>query len=331
MIQPKRKPWVVVLILLVLTICACRSGGERKTSGFPPIRSTYLPAPTVRFEISHLSNCTDANDRLIQLNADAPVIILVHGCTGSAGDFYTLADIFAFHGQQAVCFTYNDRASIWVSTDQLVMAITDLATHLNHPDITLIGHSQGGLIARKALVETGKIQATWQPQVRFRLVTIAAPFAGIEAARHCGSKTLAILSMGLTIPICRMISGDKWHEITFASDFIGQPGMLVHAVNRYLKIDTDERDSCRRFDGHGSCREDDFVFSLAEQYHKDIDADHLVDRVELKVGHVEIIGDVAKAPVKLIAILQAEGIMAPTPPGDRSKLAWLLWERYHRP
>jgi pimeloyl-ACP methyl ester carboxylesterase len=278
-----------------------------------------------------LSNCTAVEDRLLPLNADAPVVLLVHGCTGSAGDFYTLADIFAFHGQQTVCFNYNDRDSLRVSTAQLTQAITALAGHLNHPDITLIGHSQGGLIARKALGAAQDDPSGRQPPVRFRLVTIAAPFAGIEAARHCGSTTLAVLTLGMTIPICKMISGDKWYEITYASDFIRYPGRLAPEVHTYLKVDTDERDSCRRFDDQGRCREDDFVFSLAEQYHQAIDTDELVNKVEMKAGHVKVIGDTDSAPVKLIQALQAEGIMADTPPEDRAALALLLQDLYHRP
>jgi len=331
MIRSNRTIWLLWLLLAVVLLYACSTGRKTEARPIPRIQTRYLPPPTLHVEIPQLSNCTDVDDRLLHLNADAPVIILVHGCTGSAGDFFTLADVFAFHGQQTVCFNYNDRDSIRVSTAQLTQAITALAEHLNHPDITLIGHSQGGLIARKALVAAQDDPSGRQPPVRFCLVTIAAPFAGIEAARHCGSTTLAVLTLGLTIPICQMISGDKWHEITYASDLIRHPGRLAPEVHTYLKVDTDERDSCRHFDKEGRCREDDFVFSLAEQLHPDIDTDALVNKVEMKAGHVKVIGDADSAPVKLITALQAEGIMADTPPEDRKALALLLQDLYHRP
>ena len=38
----------------------------------------------------------------------------------------------------------------------------------------------------------------------------------------------------------------------------------------------------------------------------------LVNNIEIKAGHVEIVGDQRVAPVKLIAILQQNGILNPT-------------------
>lgn len=330
MTPPNLKP-LVALMLTAFIMQACGLTGDKNGQSTLPVRFSNLPPPSLRAEIPMVSNCTDENDRILRLNADAPLVILVHGCTGSAGDFHTLADVFAFHGQQAVCFSYNDRDSLRVSAAQLGQAIAALADQLNHPDIILIGHSQGGLIARKALVQAHDTPPRWQTRARIRLVTIATPFAGITAARHCGSTPLAVLTMGLTIPICWMISGDKWHEITDASDFIRQPGLLAPVVHTYLKVDSNERDSCRRFDNQGRCREDDFVFSLAEQYHPDIDTDAHVDKIKLKVGHVEVVGDADRPPVKLISALQAEGIMAPTPTEDLPQLALLLRDLYCGP
>jgi hypothetical protein len=40
---------------------------------------------------------------------------------------------------------------------------------------------------------------------------------------------------------------------------------LLKQVSGYLKVDTDEGGSCRRFDNAGACKESDAVFSLGEQ------------------------------------------------------------------
>jgi pimeloyl-ACP methyl ester carboxylesterase len=327
----KIKLQILFLLLALLTVYACGSNRRAGPPTFPRLNDANLPSPTLAVEIPQLSNCTDENDRILKLNTTAPVILLVHGCDGSAGNFYTLADVFAFHGQQTVCFNYNDQDSMRVSADQLGQAIAMLVSHLNPPDIIIIGHSQGGLIAHRTLAMAQDGPPGWRADARLRLVTISAPFAGIDAARHCGSTALHILSLGLTVPICWAISGDKWYEITSASDFIRRPGALPPAVGGYLKVDTDERGSCRRLDDRGRCQEDDFVFSLAEQYHQRIEADARVMNVVIKAGHAEIIGNEKDAPGKLITVLQERGILAPTPPEERLRLAMVLRLLYRQP
>jgi hypothetical protein len=82
-----------------------------------------------------------------------------------------------------------------------------------------------------------------------------------------------------------------------------EPGALVPQVSRFLKIDTDERGTCRREES-GHCAKADEVFSLAEQRNSTVESDARAQRVEIHAGHVEIVGDKRVAPTKLIAIQQ---------------------------
>lgn len=59
--------------------------------------------------------------------------------------------------------------------------------------------------------------------------------------------------------------------------------------------------------------EDDEIFSLEEQRNEQVETDPRVKRREVKAGHVEIVGDKRVAPLKLIAILQHEQVINPTP------------------
>lgn len=61
---------------------------------------------------------------------------------------------------------------------------------------------------------------------RPRTASISAPFAGIEASTHYGSKTLAALSLGLVKRLCHMITGAKYRDINPVSPFITDPGIL---------------------------------------------------------------------------------------------------------
>lgn len=270
-----------------------------------------LPRPDVKLNIAGLGPCTDNPDRTLHLDSSLPVTILTHGCFASAGRFRALAEVFAFHGQQTACFNYDDRDSLMRSSAQLVSAMKKLNAATHNKDFTIIGHSQGGLISRKALVDDREVSLAGE-DIDLSLVTISAPLGGIMAADHCGSSFMRVATLGLIVPVCYAISGGKWYEITAQSDFIQKPGKLLPQVKDYLKIVTDENNTCRRFEKDGKCAEDDYVFSVEEQYFSAADQDKRVNNVELHAGHVEIVGDHRVAPRKLIKILQNKGYMSET-------------------
>lgn len=292
-----------------------------------PLESSRLPEPDVVISVPGLSPCTDASDRRLHLNSHQPVTILVHGCKGSAGRFRSLAQLYAFHGQQAVCFSYDDRASLISSSGELITALETLSGQMKNHQISVLGHSMGGLVARKAL-ERNRPDHWQRENVELKLLTISAPFAGIGAAEHCGIRTAHWLSLGLIPGICMAITGDNWFEITSASDFIRQPGPLLPAVQKFLKVVTDERGTCRLRDASGQCVKSDYVFSLGEQYQPAVDSVPQLTNVEVDAGHVEIVGDSNMVPRKLLTILQEQQMLAPTPPERRAALERLFTELY---
>lgn len=297
----------IVSISVLLNLTGCTTV-DRNPALFTYDQSR-LPPADISVTIPGLGPCTNNPDRTLHLNSQQPVTVLVHGCRGSTGNFRALAEVMAFHGQQAACFNYDDRDSLMLSSAQLATSLDTLAGQMHNKQITLIGHSQGALVSRKSLV-AARPNPMQDKEAQLRLVTISGPFAGIASAEECGSPTLVmrILTLGLVEQLCKIVSGDKWYEITSASDFIRQPGALREQVQSYLKIDTDERDTCYRNED-GSCKESDYTFSLEEQYFAPVDKAPLVEKVEIKAGHVEIVGDQRVAPRKLIAILQENGIL----------------------
>ncbi len=292
-----------------------------------PLEPGRLPVPNVAVQIPHLGPCTDSADRTLRFNSNYPMTILVHGCNGSAGHFRALAQLYAFHGQQAACFSYDDRDSLLVSSAALIASLGDLAGHTPNRSLTVIGHSMGGLIARKAMERQRR--GVWPPEdVRINLVTVSAPFAGIAAANTCGNKLLQWLSLGAVPGICRIITGDNWYEVTASSNFIRDPEPLLDSLQRYVKIVTDERNTCRRRSEDGTCLESDYTFSLAEQYQPLIDNYTQLTNVEVSAGHVEIVGYKQVAPRKLLSILQQQGMLAATPPKRWAALERLLARLY---
>ncbi|MEX0637918.1 MAG: alpha/beta fold hydrolase [Burkholderiales bacterium] len=308
----------LALVLLALGGCAY-SPYEPDPQPLEPGR---LPPPDVAVRIERLGPCTDSPDRTLRINPNYPVTVLVHGCNGSAGRFRSLAQLYAFHGQQSVCFSYDDRDSLLVSSAQLAGALDELAGHLRDKRLTVIGHSMGGLVARKSLELEGR--GAWRNEARITLATVSAPVSGIAVSSTCGVTALQWLSLGILPASCWLVTGDNWNEITPYSDFIRRPGPLLPSVQRYLKVVTDERGTCRRRGPDGTCRESDYVFTLAEQYQPVVDKYPQLTNVEVDAGHVEIVGYKDVAPRKLLAILQRADLLAPTPPERRSALEALL-------
>jgi len=255
-----------------------------------------LPTADLNLLIPGLGPCSDTPGQTLSLDSRQPVLVLVHGVRGRAGDFQGLAQALAGRGHQAVAFSYRDRDSLMVSSGRLARCLESLAAAMDGQRIIVIGHSLGGLIARKALVSDR--EDPLRSAARLTLVTIATPFGGIRAAGASERPLAQILSLGLSELISRAINGDKWREITASSEFIRAPGQLAPQVDRHLLIRTDERGA-----------RGDRIFTLAEQRAAAVERDPRTEILEIKAGHVAIIGADRSVPSRLLAALQAEGIL----------------------
>lgn len=307
--------------LLGLALALSLSGCGGSVIRTVPVR--FADAAPV--EIDGLTPCTTESTDPADLDPDAPLVVLVHGCNDSAARFTTLADVFAAHGQQAICFTYASRDTIDAGARRLARSLAQLEARAPGQPITLIGHSQGGLVSRRALTTPLDGEATLHGE--YGLVTVSSPFAGIDMARHCSHRWLHGLSLGITVAICRGVAGRNWREIHRNADLVGDPGRLRQVVAEHLQVRTDERDACRVLRPDGTCEEDDFVFSLAEQLNPETLGPRVRAR-QVAAGHVGIVGAPGVVPTLLIGLLQEEGIMAPTPPQRRAEIARLLRRLY---
>lgn len=277
------------------------------------------PSHPIRFHpggdmvtIENLTVC-DETHQIADIEPARPLNVFVHGCNSSGGiEFRALARVFEFHGQQTLCFNYDDRESMEKSSARLIRALNALSEKTNIPAITVLGHSQGGLVSRRAFKKDRVDSLSLEEGTDYRLITISSPFAGIIQSADCGKTHLHLATLGITVAVCRMIAGEKWNELYPGSDFIANPGELLPSVRSHLKIVTDERNTCYRSNADGECMEDDFVFSVDEQYYEKVDRDLRLLNVEVKAGHSEIVGNKDVAPEKLIAILQANRILNET-------------------
>ncbi len=272
--------------------------------------------------------CAAGGRDVVDLDPSRPLTVLVHGCSSSGERFKTLAQVFEAHGQQTICFNYNDRDYINTSATQLASALSALERRLEPQELTILGHSQGGLIARRALQSDLPRPLVTREGFSYRLVTVSAPFSGIASSADCGRTWLHVLTLSTTIMVCLVVTGNKWTEIPPGSDFMINAAPLLST--RHLQIVTDERLTCRDRRDDGSCKVDDFVFGLGEQYNERVNADPRVTTVELREGHSAVVGENGVPPRLLIEALQAQHVLASTPPERRDAFAGLLGRLYSR-
>lgn len=306
--------WTAVAAFALLLLTGCSS------TQWPMSPASLNPGTdgSITIQSEQLASCQASPDASPMVDPAKPLTLIVHGCRSSGSKYGALASVFREQGQQALCFDYDDRDSITRSSAQLAETLKRLVEQVGVRNITVIGHSQGGLVARHALVKGGRLENTLQDYpAQLRLVTVSTPFGGIEAASHCSSTPLAVLSLGLTIPICQLVTGSKWREIPPASRFINEPGELLPAVHSHLKIVTDEAGSCRTRNEAGVCLKSDAVFSLKEQRQKKVDQTNVMEEQAILAGHVEIVGDATRVPHKLIHILQEHKVLASTLPQEQ--------------
>ncbi|CAA0119904.1 Uncharacterised protein [BD1-7 clade bacterium] len=242
----------------------------------------------------HLFNC-HTGEAFSPPTSAHNLTVLIHGNAGNVLDMAPLARIAEQHQQITACFTYNQRHSMKRSARLLSQHLDTLNNRYSLTSMRLVGHSLGGLIARKSLT----MLSTEAVPDDIQLVTIAAPFAGVRIAEGCGNMALRVLSLGIQDLACWFISGDKWHELTTASRFIQQPGALPESLSLHLHIITQESDSCRYYDMQGQCITDDFVFTPYEQQLSQRDRHLHTQQLEITAGHTEIIGKYGPIPDSL--------------------------------
>lgn len=194
------------LIMVVMACCACSR---------TPVRSVANESAGrhVGFEL-----CEGADGTL---NRDWPVVVLVHGHSFHRGSFATMARMFGEHRVQAVCFNYDYRDRLDVVAGQLQTALGSLKNSVS--PVTIVGHSQGGLVARWALTMS---EGADKLPLHVRLVTVASPFGGVGYASSCGMTSIRILSLGVTDAICELAVGPARHDINPSAEFINHPGTL---------------------------------------------------------------------------------------------------------
>ena len=231
----------------------------------------------------------------LRLEGGVSLTVLVHGNNAARDSFEPLAAELALRGDQVACYRWQQRGRLTTAATDLRAALAALDA-LGLPRIRVLGHSLGGLGARRALVSEEGDEPLDTPM---ELVTVSTPFAGVASARTCGKTWLRVLSLGAVAAICRRLTrGAKWRDIHPRASLITAPGPLGPWVTEHLHVITDEVGTCRRRASTGRCLQDDAVFRVEEQDGALV-ADPRLRIRTLSAGHGAVIGE----PAELAALL----------------------------
>lgn len=232
----------------------------------------------------------------LPLDPRRPVVVWVHGYDPAQGEADPLLRDLERRGHQLVRFRYDWRERMDRSADTLVRAVRALRAEYSLPGLTVVGHSQGGLISRKAMTVGRGL--TLAGDVPIDLWTIASQFAGY------GSANFTYL-----LPKVNIFGVKASHrDLRSWSPFMRRPGALGPNV-RHVKVETRERGK-QRLEG-GRLVDD---CSAPRQNQPQVDSDpRLVHRVTLDLGHVGVLrDDHGRVPEALHAVLDAH-LRSPTP------------------
>jgi pimeloyl-ACP methyl ester carboxylesterase len=258
-----------------------------------------------------LVSCGSSESGELELEPARPLVVFVPGWGDDGTRFREMALRFELQGQQVACYDYDQRQSLEESSGRLARDLEELETRLQPSRIVVLGHSMGGLVARRALVQDRKDALRSGEGFTYRLITVASPFGGIRSSADCGRNWLHALTFGASALVCSLVAGNTWQELPPGSAFVTHPGTLLPEVEEAIQVVTDERHACRRRAVDGSCLTPDSVFTLGEQRNPTIERDPRVHRLQVTAGHVEIVGEVGIPPAKLIAILEGQGVLIP--------------------
>ena len=220
-----------ILIALVTALSACARGP--------------LPATALRFAdatdpliAEGFGACASDQPDFISLNSDEPLVVIVHGCLSSGHEFKKLSEVFEFHGQQSICFNYDHRRTLRGTAIRLRRGLDALRARIPNRPITLLGHSQGGLVSRIALAELDDEVNTEQRDLR--LVTVSSPFSGIHASsistfrssptrKEHAEQDNAIMSEDPRVEVARISAG---HAEVVGGGGV-DPGALIEVLQEF--------------------------------------------------------------------------------------------------
>ncbi len=130
-------------------------------------------------------------------------VILVHGLGGSRGDFVPMEMYLRYHGRRR---TYriglNNRRSLKETSAALARFVKRVARVNGSPQVDIVAHSLGGIVARLAIAEHGL------DDVVRTLVTMGTPHQGTVSARYMDTKLTRALRTDS--PVIRSLNEAGW-------------------------------------------------------------------------------------------------------------------------
>lgn len=149
-----------------------------------------------------------------------PPLVLVHGLGGSRGDFLLLAAYLKLHGRKrSYRIQFQPGHDVAQRAEALAGFVVEVLAVTGEPEVDLIGHSQGGLVVRLALIDHGLDEL-----VRLA-ITLGTPHRGTAPARY--ADTAATRELRVDSPLMQRLADAPWPGTVQGVSFWSQSDMLV--------------------------------------------------------------------------------------------------------
>ena len=110
-------------------------------------------------------------------------------------------------GVSAVTLRYNTGRHISENGEELAVLLGDLvaAWPVEVSELSLVGHSMGGMVVRSALHHSRLGEADWLPRVA-HVVSLGSPFLGAPLERATNRATWALAKLPETAPLAKLVN-----------------------------------------------------------------------------------------------------------------------------
>jgi pimeloyl-ACP methyl ester carboxylesterase len=171
---------------------------------------------------SHLRSAR-SGDWLSPVDIDGPVVVLVHGFTGTAACFRDLSRFLAGYRYVPAIFEYDSSEGIDRAAQNLESHLDAVNEHLGGHGFVVVGHSFGGLVARHlALFANADVRASLRG-----VVALGAPHDGALIDDYWISAALDIGDLDLVSPHGRWLRCAALRQL-----MLKDPDRLIEHMNR---------------------------------------------------------------------------------------------------
>ena len=222
--------------------------------------------------------------------SEKKIAILIHGAASESDYLLPLGIILKDRGYEPIQYRYNTDERASDLNLSLKLNLNALIWKINPDEVLIIGHSLGGILARKTLEEI-----TLTPKITF--ISISSPFKGMKILSSLKNPLIYQIT-SLVIKDLKKSFIDMAAKSEFLNSYKGIPSHIKHH-----QIITDEEGEIRIVHINGKTIDKNDNLVAIEEQTSDLIGPYLQDKHQIKNGHVSVVNSAGKVSANLAQLL----------------------------